>query len=98
MAVCVADVMEIDWNNFATGLAMGGAVYQSSGSLAISNSEFATNQVIGDNGPNDTTGTASPAYGGALAIAAGNLSAQHSVFRANKATGGSAGDANISAS
>ena len=69
----------------ATGLAMGGAVFQASGLLMITNSSFATNQVVGGIGPEDADeynppGSASPAYGGALAVTGGSLSIDRSVF------------------
>ncbi|HTY87434.1 MAG TPA: immunoglobulin domain-containing protein, partial [Candidatus Acidoferrum sp.] len=74
-----------------TGLAMGGAAFQASGFLTVTNSVFAFNQVLGGNGANNPGGSGSPAYGGALAANGGSITIQHSQFLTNTATGGDAG-------
>jgi len=56
----------------ATGLAMGGATFQSSGSTLIAESSFVLNQAIGGSGFRDLS-RPSPAYGGAIAASGGSL-------------------------
>jgi hypothetical protein len=76
-----------------TGLTMGGAAFQASGSLTIANSIFASNLALGGNGVASTgdAGPPSPAYGGALAATAGSVTIDQSQLFANAARGGYAG-------
>jgi hypothetical protein len=76
--------------NTSTSLAMGGAAFQSSGFMTITNSIFAYNLALG--------GVAAlldqfsgPAYGGALAATGGSITINCSQFYENIAKGGDAG-------
>jgi hypothetical protein len=72
-----------------TGLTMGGAAFQASGSLIITKSIFTLNQALGSIGvPEETS---SPAYGGALAANGGSVTIIQSQFFSNTAKGGDAG-------
>jgi hypothetical protein len=80
-----------------SGLTLGGAVAQTSGTLTVINSSFGFNQAIGGNGALYPTGypptafPASPAHGGALAATGGSLFVDHDQFGTNEAAGGSEG-------
>jgi hypothetical protein len=79
-------------SQYGTGLAMGGAAFQTSGSLAIDNSIFSLNRAVGGNGlgaPN--AAPASPAYGGGVAATGGSVTIDNSQFFANTAKGGAGG-------
>jgi len=68
--------------------AMGGGLFQSSGVVTITNSNFTLNQACGDNGNDSAPIYYSPAYGGAAASIGGTLIIEHSHFANNQATGG----------
>ncbi len=79
-------------------LAMGGAVFQASGSLAVTNCTFDSNQVLGGNGSElasldsvNPPKNGGAAYGGAVAVIGGSSPVDNSEFIANAATGGTAG-------
>jgi hypothetical protein len=77
---------------YGTALSMGGAVFQSSGTLTIANSSIMWNQAAGGAGASEfgSFSSASPAYGGAVAVNGGSLAIAHSQFVLNVATGGAA--------
>ena len=72
-----------------TGLTMGGALFQASGAMNITNSRFAGNQAGGGIG-GQALGSwepGSPAYGGAVAVTGGSLAIELSQFENNQADG-----------
>jgi len=76
-----------------SGLTMGGAIFQSSGFLVITNSVFAANLALGGDaiGGPGYYDPPSPAYGGALAVTAGVVVIDHSQFVGNTAHSGNYG-------
>jgi hypothetical protein len=73
-----------------TGLTMGGAVFQASGFIGVTNSSFTMNYAIGGTGSFGqliTRVPGSPAYGGALAVKGGGISIEGSQFLQNQADG-----------
>lgn len=67
---------------------MGGGLFQSSGSLTITNSSFTLNQAYGAIGDASVPYYYGPAYGGAAAFVGGTQTIEHSQFIYNQATGG----------
>ena len=67
---------------------MGGAIYQSSGTLNLTNSSFLFNGLahVEDNG----IGEGGSGFGGAIAAVGGNLTIDHTIFATNQAVGASA--------
>ena len=80
-----------------TGVAMGGALDQASGTMTIEESVFTLNQAVGGPGAGVAL-PASPAYGGALAVSGGALAMDHCVCSLNTASGGPSGNHSQSAS
>jgi len=72
------------------GQATGGAVFQMSGLMTVTNSRFAFNQALGGNA-RSSIGPGGAAYGGALAASGGSITIQYCQIFANNATGGDAG-------
>jgi hypothetical protein len=66
---------------------MGGAIYQSSGTLNLTNSSFLFNGLahVEDNG---IAGEGGSGFGGAIAVVGGNLTMDHAIFATNQAVGG----------
>lgn len=73
---------------FSTVSSMGGGLFQSSGTVTITNSRFILNQAQGGIGNESAPYFYGPAYGGAVAISGGTLTIAHSQFTNNQATGG----------
>lgn len=85
-----SSVCEPSGGNYGgTGLVMGGAVFQASGTMGITNTSFTMNYGVGGTGTQGSGSVypGSPAYGGAVAVAGGALSVEHSQFANNQADG-----------
>ena len=82
LASNICDFME-------SGLTMGGAVFQSSGFLGITNCELTLNQAIGGIGGQalNYRSPGSPGYGGAASIIGGSLFVENVQFLNNQAMG-----------
>jgi hypothetical protein len=80
--------------SFTVPAAMGGAAFQASGSLAITDSTVFLNSAVGGGGgvigPSGMPAQGSPAIGGAITINGGILSIVRSQLNANAAKGGNA--------